>query len=509
MKFWPFGTRGAKPSGRKSASYSGGGGSSSAVHAEDIFASMRGLSDVPQSDYDRIREAQSHPIVMACVRRISWSAASVKMGIEALNGDVMYDHPLAQRLAETNSPGGRWTLLQLVSASLALCGRAYVYAPRSKWEGNAPVMLGFLNTHKVQRIVDATSGEITGYRYTTMNAGTGTMILDPADVCEIRHHWLLDHDDVFGHSTLESPAYSQMQASWRPMTLFAGLSDLIRKLLANNGGMPGIISLEAGASGGQVEPLSDTQKEELAEYFKRFRGGGDKYGEMAFLDTAGLKLNFTKITEDLKTVNMEGGKKAAMAEICAVMGVPPLILGMGEGATYANQAEARRYFWMDTVIPGYVDPICSALSAHFGIKIVPDLSDIPALADYNLTRSTQLDACTFMTINEKRRQMNLKDIMGGDIVMVNPMLQPINRMLDANGNNLSDETDNWVANQEALRVSLETGQPPKLPALAPPQQQQAPPGQKGNNVYVLPAVFKPNPSKESGKEPRKVNKRRR
>lgn len=458
---WPFRSKPSRALATKSFPVN----PASAIYREDFITSLRALSNAPNSDYDRIHAASQHPIIMSCVRRIAWASASVKFGVEAMNGDVFYDHPIAALLDDPRTSGGRWSLIQLVAASLALTGRAYIYAPRSAFPNEPPSMLGFLATHKVERIVDASSQTITGYRYTPPIGTIGMMVLDPQDVIELRHHWLTDHDDVFGKAQASAMVHSQMVPAWGPMKMFSGLSDLIRKLLENNGGLPGILSVSASP---ETEPMTNEQRAAMRQYFKRFSTGGDSFGEIAFLDTAGAKVDFIRITEDFKTINMEFAKKASVNEICAIFGVPPLILGLGEGATYANQKEARRYFWMDTVIPGYIEPICDALSHHFGMKIVPDLAEIPALSDYRTDLLGSLEGITFLTINEKRAKAGYGAIMGGDIIMVNPMMSPLNRAIDANGNNLSDETDQWVANQEAIRQSIQTGKPIALPANGPP-----------------------------------------
>jgi len=237
MALWPFKSARSRPE-QKSFPMNPG----SAMYREDFVSSLRMLQQAPNSDYDRIHAASSHPVIMACARRIAWATASVKFGVEAINGDVVYDHPVAQLMDDPRTSGGRWSLIQLVAASLALTGRAYIYAPRSAFKDQPAAMMGFLATHKVERIVDPSNQQITGYRYTPPIGTIGMMVLDPADVIEIRHHWLTDLDDVFGKAQASAMVYSQLVPAWGPMKLFQGLSDLIRKLLENNGGLPGIVS---------------------------------------------------------------------------------------------------------------------------------------------------------------------------------------------------------------------------------------------------------------------------
>lgn len=481
MAFWQnWFSRSRDPERKSASSASLNSMGTDAFTTEMMFAEMGGMDRPPENDHIRIRMAEMHPVVMSCTRRIAWSTAAVKIGVKALNGDVMLDHPISQLLEEPNCPGGRWSLISLIAASLALTGRAYVYAPVSAFPGKLPPSLAFLAPQKVNRLTNS-EGQIQEYRYNASNGTAGAIELPPSDVIEIRHHWLTDPDDVFGRTMVDRVAYSQMVPAWSPMQLFAGITDLVNKLLKNNGGLPGILSIESGKDG---QMLSKDQQAGFAEYMKRFRQDGDRFGSIAFIDTAGGKVNFTRINEDFKTINSDNTKEKAMKEICAIMGVPPLLLGMGADATYSNQAEARRYFWLDTILPGYVEPICDALGQYFGVRLAPDTSDVPALADYNLNLAATIDLIQCMTMNEKRAKLGLPAIMGGDIVMVSPAFQPLNRILDTNGNNLSDETDFWVANQESIRTSLQTGAPVVLP------------GQQ--TMRALPAPAPGNPNAQGG-----------
>lgn len=479
-----------------------------------------GATAAPRSDWDRVKAVETHPIMMSCIRRIAEATATCKFGVEAMNGDVITDHPVAQLLDEPNCPGGRWSLLQLIAASLAISGRAYLYAPRSVFRDNLPPQIGFLATHKIQREVDSNTHQVAMYRYTPPAGTIGMIELPPEDVIEIRRHWLTDVDDIFGAAVMPAVTYSQIEPAWNSLRLWSNLTGLINKLLENNGGLPGILAWSqpaADASAGNM--LTIDQRSEIADYFKRFSTGGDKFGEIAFLDTAGAKVEFLKITEDFKSMNMEAGKKASAEEICAIYGVPPLILGMGQGATYANQKEARKYFWEDTIIPGYIHPICDALSQALGVRVKPKLDDIPALADYRRDMMTGLEPLTFLTMNEKRRAAGYQDIMGGDIVMVNPLMQPINRVIDTNGNGLSDESDGYIANQEAIRRHLQTGEPLVLPGVHPAaaaqnaQDQQAAQAQPAAKSNVIPMHAIPKRAVETkaaldrARTPRPVKKR--
>lgn len=425
------------------------GSLSPAMLRDSIYAELSAAGDAPMTDLARIKAAEAHPIVMACVRKIAWAAATVPLGVEMENGDLSFDHPLAQRIAAPRCVGGKTGLMQQVAASLAICGRAYIHGVPSAFRGDPPAQLVFLRSDRIQRIPNS-DGTLAGWRY---QAGQlGSMELDPSTVCEIRHPWLTDNND-FGISVVDPIAFSNVTPSWSSMFLFQGLSSLINKILTNNAGMPGILAWGNGAA--NAEPLTDQQKKTLKDYFDQYRAGNEKFGKIALVDVAGGKLDFIKITADLGDLKAIENKADAAREICSIFGVPNLILNVGSDTTYANQAEARRYFWTDTVMPGYCDPIAAALSAWFGVTIKADYTSVPALADYQRNLAGAIAQMHFLTINEKRQMMGYPKVMGGDIVMTTPAEIPINRLLDTNGNNLSDETDGWVYNQEMIRQYLQ------------------------------------------------------
>lgn len=423
---------------------------SPAMLRDSIYAELSAAGDAPMTDYARIKAAEAHPVVMACVRKIAWAAATVPLGVEMPNGDLSFDHALAERIAHPRCVGGKTGLFQQVAASLAICGRAYVHGVPSAFRGDPPAQLVFLRSDRIQRIPNS-DGTLAGWRY---QAGQlGSMELDPSTVCEIRHPWLTDNND-FGISVVDPIAFSNVTPSWSSMFLFQGLSSLLNKILTNNAGMPGILAWGNGGAA-NAEPLTDVQKKSLKDYFDQYRAGSEKFGKIALVDVAGGKLDFIKITADLGDLKAIENKADAAREICSIFGVPNLILNIGSDTTYANQAEARRYFWTDTIMPGYCDPIAAALSAWFGVEIKADYTSVPALADYQRNLAGAIAQMHFLTINEKRQMMGYQKVMGGDIVMTTPAEIPINRLLDTNGNNLSDETDGWVYNQEMIRQYLQ------------------------------------------------------
>lgn len=390
-------------------------GQASPLQMRDIlFANLSPVGKPPKDDAERIKAAGEHPIVMTCVRRIGMAAASVRYLVADDDGNLSDKDPLVRKIN-----GGRATspeLWHLVYQSLAVTSRAFVLKVTSRMDAKVPAALQFLRPDAMQKRYDPSTGKLIGYRY----GGNGPQIdYAPEQVIEIRHPWLADPNEGF----------SPVGPGWGPIALYQGFSSLVRKLLENNGGLPGILAISTPDTG-----ASDLQKAKLSEYFERFRVGGDKFGSIALIDTAGGEAKFIKITADLGDLKPTENKAETMREICNIFGVPPILFSMGERSTFENQKEARRYFWLDTIIPGYLSPVAAALSAAFDRDISPDLSEVPALGDYRTTLIDSLIKAP-LTINEIRDALGYKPRPEGDVLMTTSSQIPFGQGANGGGSN--------------------------------------------------------------------------
>lgn len=120
-------------------------------------------------------------------------------------------------------------------------------------------------------------------------------------------------------------------------------------------------------------------------------------------------------------------------EICAVFGVPPILLSFGEAATYANLDAAKTALWEDRVVP-LLDDLCQGymgtLFPYWALneadwRIRPDLSGVRALQVNLQTEATtgNIKAQMFKTLVDAGVPPNmaasaaglpLLDIPGGD-----------------------------------------------------------------------------------------------
>ena len=101
--------------------------------------------------------------------------------------------------------------------------------------------------------------------------------------------------------------------------------------------------------------------------------------------------HFTATSMTPADMDFMNGRAALCREICAVLGVPLMLITQGESSTYNNMQEARLKFWQDTVIPTHqgiiVDTFNRCLMPEFGgrksgMKLFGDSTDMYAMAKY-------------------------------------------------------------------------------------------------------------------------------
>jgi HK97 family phage portal protein len=117
------------------------------------------------------------------------------------------------------------------------------------------------------------------------------------------------------------------------------------------------------------------------------------------------------------------GKDSSIRDICNIFGVPPQMLGLKDAQTYANYAEARQSFYMETVLP-MLDELCDVLNhwltPAYGedLKLKPDHDDVDALNPSRYEKWEKVNANNTLTVNEKRDAIGYEETEDGDVILV-------------------------------------------------------------------------------------------
>ena len=227
-------------------------------------------------------------------------------------------------------------------------------------------------------------------------------------------------------------AYTPEEIVWlryfNPLEELAGLSPLAAGRLSADMGHEGLhFNRHLLRNSARPDFLLLTNQEmnesELEDFYarweQRYQGPGNAHRPAvasAVRDVKTLGLSH-------RDIDFIQGLRWSLEEVSRTYGVPKLLLGDFERATYANVEASERMFWRNTVAPEVrflEDQVNRGLLPKLGypqMKVEFDLSGIEALQEdenRKVQRETALLDRGVLTINEVRRERNLPEVAWGD-----------------------------------------------------------------------------------------------
>ena len=231
---------------------------------------------------------------------------------------------------------------------------------------------------------------------------------------------------------VEQVAYTPDEIVWlryfNPLEEMAGLSPLAPARLSADMGHEGLhFNRHLLRNSARPDFLLLTNQEmndaELEDFYarweQRYQGTGNAHRPAvasAVRDVKTLGLSH-------RDIDFIQGLRWSLEEVSRTYGVPKLLLGDFERATYANVQASERMFWRNTVVPEVKfleDQLNRSLLPKLGypqLTVEFDLSVIEALQEdenSRVQRETQLLDRGVLTINEVRRERNLPEVPWGD-----------------------------------------------------------------------------------------------
>lgn len=168
------------------------------------------------------------------------------------------------------------------------------------------------------------------------------------------------------------------------------------------------------------QELNETELEDFyARWEMRYQGPGNAHRPAvasAVRDVKTLGLSH-------RDIDFIQGLRWSLEEVSRAYGVPKLLLGDFERATYANAQASERMFWRNTIVPEIrflEEQLNRVLLPRLGyprLTVEFDLSVIEALQEdenSRVQRETALLDRGVLTINEVRRERNLPEVPWGD-----------------------------------------------------------------------------------------------
>ena len=152
--------------------------------------------------------------------------------------------------------------------------------------------------------------------------------------------------------------------------------------------------------------LSKTQKQSLIDRITDAETNESEAGNILFLYNT--KIDLHTLDNNMADIHSKVPLDDMSRMIAGLFGVPVALMGFGasDSAKYAsNYAESRESFWADTIIPMYLDPIATGLTAAlcpYGLRVVFDHDSIESLKVARMSTAKLLEKVDFLTTNEKR-----------------------------------------------------------------------------------------------------------
>lgn len=352
--------------------------------------------------YDRLADEGYIKSIISyrCVREISRSAASVPWTL--VKGDrEQLDHPLLKLLARPNPMAGGAALLRDFIAFYLIAGNAYMEAVDN--DKRPPRELWVLRPDRM-KVIPGKSGLPQGYEHDVDGAKT-RFDVDPitgrSDILHLKDFHPLN--DWYGASPL------RVAASHIDQFNAAGEHNAA---LLQNGVRP------SGAVIWQENPGEDVIKRVEQQLLDRWMSPRNAGKPM----TLGGNAKWEQMGLSPKDMDFNQMVLNVARNICSAFNVPHVLIVTGE-ATFNNRADARLEFWENNIIP-LVDMIADELNNWLtprfgdGLRLRPNLDDIPALVPRRKEKWTMVSGANFLTVNERREAVGYPAVEGGDEVTV-------------------------------------------------------------------------------------------
>jgi HK97 family phage portal protein len=345
-------------------------------------------------------------VAYRAINMIAGAAASIGLKVFDYKGHPIENHPIIELLYKPNPHQNKSEFLESVYLYRLISGNAYVFSASDI--NKLPKEIYSLRPDRVN-VIAGDNFLPMGYQYKVdkrEQVFPVDQIHGSSRVLHIRNNNPVS--DWYGLSAIEAAAYSIDQhnnaAAWN-------------QALLQNGARPSGAIIVKGADGRPSE-LSDEQFGRLKEMIAEDFTGSVNAGRPMILEGG---LDWKEISLSPKDMDFIEGKHSAARDIALAFGVPPQLLGIPGDNTYSNLAEARVALWEQTILPlaeNTIDHIGRWLAKLCKNEVVIklDKDKISALASKREAIWERLEKVSFMTINEKRKQVGLSPIKGADAI---------------------------------------------------------------------------------------------
>jgi HK97 family phage portal protein len=374
-----------------------------------VYASVRAIyqtmASVPWVAYQMVPEKSSK----ARESKEAWRRYQRKMALRHLSDpatldiksfdleELEFNHPL-NRLLRFPNPHMTWgELMEATALYLNLGGRCY-------WEK----VKGGGKTQEVyairpDRIKPVGANKEFIKQYELVDQGRVVERFNPEDIVYFRMPHPLD----------ERGGFSPVMPAARTIDTENAVNDWNKVFFENSAVPKGIIVAPQ-----RPDPKT---KEEMRQEWRILQGGIKNAHKSAIL-WGGVE--YKELGKSHSDMEFEALKHMTREEIAAAFGVPPVIVGIWDKATYSNFEEATQSFWELTIVPQLARVRARAnmsIAMEFGEQFYLDydLSNVEALqenANEKVTRLVKATGGAFLKPNEARQEFGYDPDPDFDVV---------------------------------------------------------------------------------------------
>lgn len=345
-------------------------------------------------------------IVYACVNEIVTTVPEAPLVLIRTRDDaVVESHPVLDLLTTPNAYYSTDMLLRYLTTRLLLAGEGYLW----KWRrgGQFPSELWPVPTSWVT-VKTGSGGNIIGGYGLREGGGKREAAVAAEDMLRA---WLPDPESTY-------KGLSPIAAATRDYTLEQERENYLRDMLKN--------TVIAGLVFKSDRALTPPQKDDIRAWLKD-AVGGERRGEPLVVSGPGSGVENVTPLADL---DWPGFSEMTETRICAVYGVPPILVAIRAGlkfATYSNYELARRSFYTETMSP-FWSLLAAALT--FGLLAAEgdsdhefryDTTQVPAMQEdlgKRVDRATRLVSGAIWTRNQALEAIGDEPVDGGDVYLM-------------------------------------------------------------------------------------------
>jgi hypothetical protein len=191
--------------------------------------------------------------------------------------------------------------------------------------------------------------------------------------------------------------------------------------------------------------ITEKKKDQIRDQLTEGGAGGEDSGNVLFLPE--VKLDVHNLDNNLSDLHSKMPLDDMSRMIAGAWGIPIALIGLGaaDGAKFANNYDSsRRAFWEDTIIPVYLTPIATGMTAALcppGARIVFDLDSISAIGDVRVAKAKELSSVDFLTDDEKRELAGFAPLTDAQRKELTERRKPVTPVANTNPTNEPDDPD--------------------------------------------------------------------